>query len=51
MRNLENYIVHCPVENIQWDEHDRPYEQTPNGKIMLSIKSGTLQTKIKTRNV
>jgi hypothetical protein len=39
MRNLVNYIVHCSVESIQWDEHNRPFEQTPNGKVYLSKKS------------
>lgn len=49
MRNLDNYIVHCPIENIQWDDNNRPYEQTPYGKIMLSSKSGVLDSKIKSR--
>lgn len=39
MRNLADYIVHCSVEVIQWDEHNRPYKQTPNGKFYLSKRT------------
>lgn len=39
MKKLSDYIVHCSVEAILWDEFNRPYEQTPNGKIYLSKKS------------
>lgn len=39
MQNLSDYIVHCSIDVIQWDEHNRPFEQTPNGKIYLSKKS------------
>lgn len=34
-----NYIVHCQMENVKFDEHNRPYEQTPNGKIYLSKRA------------
>lgn len=39
MQNLSDYIVHCSIDVIQWDEYNRPFEQTPNGKIYLSKKS------------
>lgn len=34
----QGYIITCKVENIQLDSLGRPYEQTPNGKMMLSNK-------------
>ena len=43
MKNLSDYIVHCSLDVIQWDEHNRPYEQTENGKIMLSKKAYNYQ--------
>jgi hypothetical protein len=30
------FIIHCKIENVKLDSLNRPYEQTPNGKIMLS---------------
>lgn len=51
MRNLSNYIVHCPIKNIRLDANGRPYEQTPYGKVMLSAKTGVLDSKIKARTV
>lgn len=39
MKDLTKYHVHCSTDSIQWDEHNRPFEQTPNGKIYLSRKS------------
>lgn len=34
----QGYIITCKVENIQLDSLGRPYEQTSNGKMMLSNK-------------
>ena len=50
MRNLANYIVHCSIEKIQWDEHNRPYEQTPGGRIMLSMKKGVAINSYNSKN-
>lgn len=49
MRNLSDYIVHCPIKVIKFDTNGRPYEQTPYGKVMLSAKTGVLDSKIKAR--
>lgn len=38
-QNLSDYHVTCPIENVQWDEHGRPYEQTADGKFYLSKKT------------
>jgi len=34
----QGYIITSKIENIQLDSLGRPYEQTPNGKMMLSNK-------------
>lgn len=32
----EGYFIHCNIEDVKFDEYDRPYEQTIYGKVMLS---------------
>lgn len=41
MRNLENYsFLESDRNRIQWDQWGRPYIQEPNGRMMLSLRSG-----------
>ena len=30
------YFIHCNIEDVKFDEYNRPYEQTQYGKVMLS---------------
>ena len=32
----QGYIIDCKIENVKLDSLNRPYEQTPMGKMMLS---------------
>jgi hypothetical protein len=32
----EGYHIHCNIEDVKFDEYNRPYEQTQYGKVMLS---------------
>ena len=50
MGTLKNYIVHCPIENILFDDLNRPYEQTPLGRVYLSLKKESVLTSYNSRN-
>jgi len=32
----DGYLIHCNIEAVRFDDLNRPYEQTTNGRIMLS---------------
>lgn len=36
---LRGYILDCNIDEVQFDEQQRPYKQTSSGKLMLSKKS------------
>jgi hypothetical protein len=41
----EGYIISCDIEKVKFDEHNRPFEQTANGRVMLSKKAYQYQVK------
>lgn len=41
----EGYIIDCDIENVKFDEHNRPFEQTKMGRVMLSKKAYNYQFK------
>ena len=50
MKNLSNYIVTCPIENVLWNESGQPYELIHGAKVILSHKKTSVLNSYNSKN-